>query len=48
MKESKNRMETQAEAMACVSIFFIPPLSHPTVLFYIIGFRSLMNELNRR
>jgi hypothetical protein len=40
MKESKNRMETQAEAMACVSIFIIPPLSHPTVLFYIIGLKE--------
>ena len=47
MKKRKNRMETQADAMACVSIFY-SPLPHPTVLFYIIGFRSTMSELNRR
>jgi hypothetical protein len=48
MKESKNRMETQADATAFVSIFFISPLSYPTVLFYTTGLVSTMSELNRR
>jgi hypothetical protein len=47
MKKRKNRMETQADAMACVSIFYFP-LSHPTAPFYIIGLGSTINELNRR